>query len=1107
MRLTIEASAGTGKTYELTTIVAAAVAGTSVIDANARGSGLIDTEEFGRVMAGGVLAPSELVLVTFTENATRELHARVRARLAKLHQATATQNPDAAPQSQSATLQRPGTEQQSRGSSPQSQSAALQLPGVEQRGPGSAESSRLLNALGEIDTMAISTIHGFCARVIREHGFELGLAQGAMELIDEADLGRDLAMRWWSTRVRDDPQRVQWCADAGLGLKELIELANESIGSRGVELAIVQSEGADGLVAELMRFARAEVGEVLRARGAMTYQDQLVLVLEGVRHQPRLTEAIRARHRLAVIDEAQDTDPVQLEIFARLFDERDDPKRLLVLVGDPKQSIYSFRGADIDAYLRLRGSRAPLRLTTNRRSEAGVVEAVNRLFGGEKPFRRDGIEHPPVQFETTARYGVLGGVEPFEVAFGQVGESAEAWTTRQLHELLSRGLSIRNGSNERLLRWGDCAVLGRSNEKLQALDRALRVAGVPTILLGDSSVFASETVDDVRALLAACAEPGRPRFVRRAMISKLVGVGVARLADTDASALVAVWSARFAEWARASTRAGVLGIVENALHGAVADVEPRTATDALHLAELLHAEVGPGASAAALLTALDRLVSQHAETSTRPGDRMRRRIDRMNAVTLQTLHGSKGLEYGVVLLSWAGSPMLSARCANTLRVPSERVGEIGEGITSPTGVEPGISVLVPVPVRTRPAFGEQRECEEAIRLLYVGVTRARHAVRLFVEQSSRKSNESALASLGVTEEQNPWPPHRVSEREGNADSVRAIGSEQRPSLTPRGALSRASRDGPQSRSRPTARSSIDRALTLWVDTSFTRLTSSAHEDAPEMLATVTEPSERHDEPAPIVTRGALGGGKRLGRIMHQLFEWAALAGPGADVPALAVRAVAESGEGDGVDPSALAELATKTRSADLACVGGPSVTLGAIDPARVAVELSFCLPLGHRRVLTPAALADACSAAPVDSPLARFAPLAQRLRFGEIAGFLRGEIDLAFEHDGRWWIVDYKTNMLGERDEHYREPRLTDAMLRGHYVLQYALYAVALRRLLTLRGVNTSGAWLGGVIYPFVRGVDPKEPGRGLFIDAPPNEALDAIDALLIAPAPSEVRA
>lgn len=1071
MRRTIEASAGTGKTYELTTIVVAALAGARAIGTG--GSGLVATPEFERLLDGGRVAPTEFLLTTFTEAATGELRARVRARLADV------------------------------------------LRGLPDDEGHASERGALERALADVDLIPIRTIHGVCASIIAEYGFELGVPGARAELVEEADLARELAMQWWSARVRDDPHRAQVWIDAGLDAEHLTAIARESLATRGAALAEARATaggadgadragGADALILDLMRFARTHVDDLLRARGAITFQDQLVTVLDGVRASERLRDAIRSRVRLCIVDEAQDTDPVQLEIFARLFDEGGDPRRLLVFVGDPKQSIYGFRGADLDAYLRVREGDALLRLGTNRRSEAAVVEAVNRLFGAERPFIRPEIEHLPVDADpkVAERHGELaaraGSPRPpaFSVEFGAPGLSPVEWCVRRLTELHARGLRIRGGPvGDRPLRWGDFAVLGRRHAQLWRLDRALRAAGIPSILLGDRSVLRSDAVDDLRALLEACAEPGRAARVRRALVSRLVAVEPARLARGDSEAIVAVWAERFAAWSEAAPRSGALGIVERALVESDRPVDARTATDALHLAELVHEATGAGARPTSMVTALDRLVEEQGDRATRPGDRRRRRIECDDGVTLQTIHNAKGLEYGLVLLPWedapAWSPPRGRRSVQILRVPVQRLAEVAPALAAPAGTVAGAGVVAPVPLGTTPPLLAERAREEARRTLYVAVTRARHAVAAFVEDAPGTRPPSALEELGVTRDSNEFPPEAAASALPERGAPPSAGAGAAPSIERARAGSRSARP-------------LGRGVSLWVDTSFSRLATthaSSADSAPELLATPSAPALRDDEPAPVVTRNALAGGAVLGRVLHRVFEWGALAGARADLAALARRAIEESGLEDRLHADALAALVDRTRRADLAVVGGPPIPLGAVPPAGLAAEMNFCLPLGHASKFSPPALARAFAAAPAGSACARFAPVAATLAFGEISGFLRGTIDLLFVHGDRWWIVDYKSNDLGDRDEDYRAPSLLDAMVRDRYVLQYALYAVAVRRLLAGRGVDARGDRLGGVIYPFLRGVDPREPGRGLFFDRPADVTIDAIDALLGAPA------
>jgi len=1099
----IEASAGTGKTYELTTIVAAAIAGPELLDPAQRGSGLIDGAEFSSLLAAGPLRASEIVLVTYTEAATRELHGRVRGRLAALRR-------------------------------------QLSTPGAEDAGAASldADASRraiglLSTALSEIDAMPISTIHGFCERVKREHGFELGLGGARRELIEESVLAEELAMRWWSRRVRDDEALGNRCRVAGLDRAALASLAREAISSRGVEMVRVRGAGVEAIAAELMDFARQEMADLCASRGAATYQDMPLALRDGLRLSARLGELLRGRHRLGVIDEAQDTDPVQLEIFERLFDRSrsdappDEPAtgrdRLLVVVGDPKQSIYGFRGADLDAYLRLRGSQTPRRLDTNRRSEAGVVEAVNAIFARPRPFERDGIEHPPVHAEEDARHGTLAatGSAPrpaaVELHQGAEGGSEIEWCVRMVQDLMDRKLVIATKSGSRPLRWRDMAVLGRSNGKLAKLALRLRAAGVPAILLGDRTVFESEAAADLAAVLAACAEPGRARLVRRAMVSALIGVDAARLVPGSGDALVEAWTARLSRWADAARRGGALAIVERAIAESARPVDARVQVDSLHLAELLHGQVGASVEARTLASVLDRLVAASRTLQTRPGDPRRRRIERDDAVTLRTMHTAKGLEFGVVLLPWAGDSIISRGGhqdpVTTLRLPASTIAGIGEPFEVPPGASPDESVLVPLTADgPGGAVIEQRTREEALRLFYVAVTRARHSTLLFEKWSARSKAESVPELLDIHSRANGRTLCVIHDDAVAAAPPRPAGD---MSGSRAGAAKARSPDTvlPSSSSMlalPTvnsARRSLGRPIELWIDTNFSRLSASASSDGMDAIDTMESLSApaplavRDDEPAPVITRSEIAGGVHLGRLVHRVFEWASLEGPGADLDAIVAEALKESGVTGRFDPDTLQAMAAHTRGANLASIGGPGITIGAIDPAHMAVELEFCLPMGHERPLSAARLAAAMAKAPAGTPSAIYAPIVSRLAVGEITGFLRGTIDLLFRHQGRWWIVDYKSNDLGERDDDYRGASLLDAMVRGQYILQYLLYAMAARRLLLLRGATLGPDWFGGAIYPFVRGVDAREPGRGLFIDRPPPAVIDAIDAMLRMPA------
>ncbi|MBM4112333.1 MAG: hypothetical protein FJ253_03005, partial [Phycisphaerae bacterium] len=822
MKATIEASAGTGKTYELTTIVAAALGGGGLFAPGQRGSGLVDGPELAALESARPLRASEIVLVTYTEAATRELRGRVRGRLAALRRQLVDRGaPDAGAD--------PSLDDESR----------------------TRAAARLGAALSDIDSLTVSTIHGFCDRLVQEHAFELGHAGGRRELLDEPALAEELAMRWWSARVRDDAERLERCRVGGLTRSLMTQLALEAISSRGVECAEVRGDGAGGdavaaLALDLMAFSRRAVAALCDSRGATTYQDMVLSVRDALRERPRFVEQLRSRHRLGVIDEAQDTDPVQLEIFERIFHGAEATDRLLVLVGDPKQAIYGFRGADLDAYLRLRGTESPRRLDTNWRSEPGAVAATNRLFSLPEPFGRPGIEHPRVHARNPPQHGVLqapGSSDasstrapstrpaPLEIHVGAPGETPLDWCATTLKDLHARGLSIRRAESVRPVRWSDFAVLGRSNAALGALDERLRAEGVPTLLLGDRSVLESSAAGEVAALLAACAEPGRGSLVRRAMVSSIVGIEASALAGEQGESLVREWSGRFDAWGRAAPRGGALAIVERALAARTSPADPRTAVDALHLAELLHAERLASAGVREWLAMLDRLVSQTESSPTRPGDPRRRRIERDDAVTLRTQHTAKGLEFGIVLLPWADGSLASSSwhrgTVRVARLPAAIIAAAGAGIAAQARVASDESVIVPVTKDGALAAPlAARDAEEGRRLFYVAVTRARHATLLFSAPRTRSGEPSAIEAYRVVERADGHEIRVVAPKErGTAAGASADAS---AGASAGAGAERAAEAVSATAALPVRpRRALSRSLRLWIDTSFTSLSRGA----------------------------------------------------------------------------------------------------------------------------------------------------------------------------------------------------------------------------------------------------------------------------------------
>ncbi|HEB89251.1 MAG TPA: exodeoxyribonuclease V subunit beta, partial [Deltaproteobacteria bacterium] len=355
----------------------------------------------------------------------------------------------------------------------------------------------------------------------------------------------------------------------------------------------------------------------------LLYFDDLLCELRGALRPPegdRLAEVLRGRYRFALIDEFQDTDPVQYEIFRRVWHEPDETAAGhggLILIGDPKQAIYSFRGADVFTYLSARrdaGGRVH-GLKTNWRSDAGLVRAVNALFGRvRQPFGLEGIGFDPVEARAGAEVGwsvpgrsgaglrvLMAEREVVGAHLGQtVGKSCplrfgrtdlmDAFA-RDVADLLDSGAEI----DGRPIVPSDIAVLGRRNSELQRARRALEDMGIPCVDRGDADVFESREAWELASLLRAFLRPGDPALLRSALATAAHGVDASGFAEwTDASPALLALSERFAEYARIWSESGfgrafeawrrAEGVTERLLR--FEDGERRL-TNWLHLAELL----------------------------------------------------------------------------------------------------------------------------------------------------------------------------------------------------------------------------------------------------------------------------------------------------------------------------------------------------------------------------------------------------------------------------------------------------------------------------------------------------------------------------------------
>ncbi|MCB9684389.1 MAG: exodeoxyribonuclease V subunit beta [Alphaproteobacteria bacterium] len=849
---------------------------------------------------------------------------------------------------------------------------------------------------------------------------------------------------------------------------EAFALAHEAL--REPLLAYVQS-----LKLRLVDEVRERLPRLLRALNLRAYDDLLRDLRDALADPARsgpLRDAVRARLEVALVDEFQDTDPVQWDIFRTLFDQR------LVLIGDPKQAIYGFRGADVHTYAR--ASHIVTRnetLRVNFRSDEPLVRAVNHVFGRAgltRPFGADTPTYP----EVTAHHPVSRRTGddrpaleirflPRENASLSKGILDRRWLEQRLPELVAADVvaELERGT----IGPGDCAVLVRSNAQARAIAHALRARGVPAVRRSDDRVWKSEIAGELVPVLAAILEPGNPGLRRTALLTVLLGRTGEDLASLEADDLAAAdVSERFHRWHARWIDDGVgpmlqaliddEGVLERLLGG---DEGQRRATDLLHLADLLQqVSRAEGLGPTALLSWVRRGGSE-AE------DAILRLSSDEPAVQVATVHGAKGLEYPFVWCPtlWSGAFLTARDKAHLVfhdpDADDRRTLDIGSDAYD-----------------EHLARREEEQLQEDLRLVYVALTRARHRCVVYWGAAAYSS------ALGYLLHQKPddGDVHdRVNSRLRHKSDADLLAQLHEVLASPNIGLTEVDWENvPTRRWRPRASTpptlavrTLTRTLApdrLWRRTSFTALLRGVddHDPAPHVDHDGGEDVDEAELATARVPLADLPRGAHVGTFLHGVLEVHDFTRPH-ELRGVLERHLPAHGLplalADALEPALHDVLATT--------VGG--VRLDTLRPEQRLNELEFAFPLrgGTDTVdaLTVRELADAFRHP--DAP-AGFADRLARLEFLPVRGFLVGSIDLVWSHGGRFALADWKSNHLGPTWSSYERPALEHEMAVARYQLQAHLYAVALHRWLRLRVPDY--AWdrhVEGVHYLFLRGMHP----------------------------------
>jgi exodeoxyribonuclease V beta subunit len=847
---------------------------------------------------------------------------------------------------------------------------------------------------------------------------------------------------------------------------------------------------------------------VRKERRALQSYDDLLLNLSKALHGAdgdALAGKLRQRYKAALIDEFQDTDPLQYDIFRQIYAGSDCA---VFLVGDPKQAIYSFRGADVYTYIAARpDARAKHTLGVNWRSSASLLRAVNRIFDGvPNPFAIGEIgfeaSHPAPgdrgrliidgDADTPFRIGLLENESGKALTKAEATTAARDATAAEIVRLLELGqrgaARIEEHGRTRDLRGGDIAVLVRSHHQGTAVREALARRGVASVQRGSRSVFATAEAEELERLLAAIAEPGREPLVAAALATAMMGYSGEEIDALQADEkrwedTLESFREAHREWHENGFVRMLRGFIER--HDVLVRLleygdGERRATNLLHLTELLHCD-GERQGIGGVLAWL--AAKRDAPAEGNEPELLRLESDE-NLVKILTVHVAKGLEFPIAFCPfvWDGNLRMAKSSTQVIRFHDPANGNAAV-------VDFGSADFA----ASRPEAVLEEHAEN-LRLLYVALTRARY--RVWTVWGNVKDAGNAAAA---------WLLHRDPGQDASIAAVGAVRDLDAPRIRAdldrlarraEGAIetvtlprSTAARYAPahEGRSALSPRAFGRVLRDTHSVTSFTALAHGRTVESPDYDAADAEPLPESLSARDIF---AFPRGAQAGKCIHAIFEdidFARLERRELD------RIVSNQLAAHGFDAAwsrAIGDMMYAVIDTPLDEAG---MRLRGIGRERRLDELEFYYPIamvaeaGLRAVLNEGGFPDAVR------------ERIGALTFAPAQGYMRGFIDLVFEHDGRYYLADYKSNWLGGSAAAYGQAALGLAMAREAYYLQYLVYCVALQRYLRTRIPDYDyHQHFGGVRYLFVRGMTPDTgPSCGVYADRPSWEFIEALDRYL----------
>lgn len=1149
----IEASAGTGKTYSLTRIVL-------------------------RLLMETKITIDQVLMVTYTNSAAAELRARLRDLLLELRRGIQSADGDFD------NVQFKNDEV---------------LNELFHRWDKTDIEKKVQAALDGLDDCCISTIHSFCQKMLREYSFS-GSRSGSYELADNVD---DILNRAIDDFVRSELQNASESLKKEILAEDPIEVLGEILEAyfdapqnphlefyarwkkAAIETEIKNQEGkkrkkkistaedlgldSEEMEAFLKRFLEtvpAQVEQLKIAQGVCTYSD-LISGVEKELDDTDFKKNIRNKFQAVLIDEFQDTDPIQYQIFSTLFlddpEEGDnhsikaDKNRSLIFVGDPKQSIYRFRGADIATYNKARSQvNNVYSLAANYRSSPALLESINEYFADDEESNNSAFCTQAIQYssvEAKAKkaplYREVDGkkqlIPVFELWYRENTDESLYSDEQREQEAQLVANDIVNLLNSGVMREDnqplsakDIVILVRKHKDADYVIHELAKNNIRCLAFAREDVFDTDEAEDILKLLSAMEVPQDSKRLKLARLTRIMGEKVNDVSpeafegnqDEDLSiverkALLAretidqatklfeqkgVASAFAYIFEKCNTRSNLLPIAGG----------EKSLNNYQHIIELLQEQ----SRHLTTLSGLTRWFIKARETN--GGERRETRIENdEDLVTIMTIHKSKGLEYPVVYLVGAWSNK-----KNNPYPPKHICFDVSENGQNRLTISYSQQPVTDINKGDNQGIAFNDEIE-TIRLAYVAMTRAsqRLVLPLMLTQKANANQFKGPYYSALTKEMVPSKDSIQKAREKLFDGIK-VRIEKLNNNTQ--AVSTedlvVAYDIPKDAERldhhtsETKTKSVEKELTIapshniysdWQQSSYSAIVRGANEQFDlTNQAEKEDQGEDDEEPKKIVSTEGLtdydraifnfSRGAESGTFLHAIFERidfklvrrALENDTEADEKLLSradVIALPYKHNFENLNPNMLCDLMKNV----LCCSifknpDGSNFQLCNIENSQR--EMTFTMAINASMKGRKAVTVESLSLLLKDFEKKYHLP---NLKPKILKGFLTGAIDMVFEHNGQYFVLDWKSNHLGYHVADYQMPAMEKAMAEHHYYLQYLIYCVALKRFLKSRGIELTSDNFGGVIYAFIRGmrINNDEP-YGIYFEKPSLALIECLD-------------